>query len=106
MSSDTFVYAVSVIGIIIAVLCLALLVLQGGKKRATKKDTFRSKKEIGAENVGEFTRDISYKELAKIRNLPEAKKLKRRPNPDVTKHISATAALVREHRREDEEEHN
>jgi hypothetical protein len=104
MSSDTFLYIVLVLVAIIGVLYFTLTLMKGSRRAANKKDTFRTKREIGAENVGEVTRDLSYREIAKIRNLPEARKIKKRPNPDVTKHISATAALLREQRRENEGE--
>lgn len=104
MSSETFVFIVLALVVLIGVLYFALTLMKGSKRSAIKKDTFRNKREIGTENLGEVTRDLSYREIAKLRNLPEARKIKKRPNPDVTKHISATAALLREHSREDEGE--
>lgn len=104
MSSDTFFCIILVLVAVIGVLYFTLTLMKGSRRTVTKRDTFRNKREIGAENVGEVTRDLSYREIAKIRNLPEASKIKKRPNPDVTKHISATAVLLREQRREDEGE--
>lgn len=83
--------------LVVIVVLLLLHSMTGNRVTKTKKrDKFRNSSQIGKQNLGKTAKGKSYSELAKDRNLAEAKKIKKKVNPVVTTSISNTTKDIRD----------
>lgn len=96
MTFTLFTEIVVILIIAIIVLYLLSLVSGSGFLKTVFKDEFRSRSEIGNQNLGKTKQVKKYREIAKSRGLDEAKKLSTPLNPKVTTSISNTTKTIRE----------
>lgn len=95
MSTSQFLDIIlMLLGAIIVVGVLGTLT-QSRFTKTKKKDEFRNKNQIGKQNLGKLKQKQTYKEIAKSRNLEEAKNFEPRLNPKVTKSLSVTTKDMR-----------
>lgn len=91
--------------VIYLVLAIAVVAILGSlsKSRFTRtvfKDEFRNKNQIGKQNLGKLKKEQAYREIAKVRQLEEAKHLEAKLNPKVTHSLVVATKDVR--KKEDE----
>lgn len=95
MTTSTFLFIVAILLLAIGVVSV-LLLFSGSRFKKTKyKDEFRTRKQVGKQNVGKTKKKNTYRQIAKDKNLSEAKKLKKKINPKVTRSIAKVTKDVR-----------
>lgn len=96
MNSTYFIDIVIIL--IIAIIVVAFLGSLSKSRfvKTTHKDQFRNKKQIGKQNLGKMRDEKTYREIAKQRQLEEARKLSTKMNPKVTRSLAVVTKEVRE----------
>ena len=86
-----------VVLLLISIVVLYLVSLIPGSTwlRKVFKDEFKSRSEIGNQNIGKTKKKLEYREIAKNRKLEEVKNLQVPVNPKVTTSISNTSRVVK-----------
>lgn len=96
MSTTSFINIIIILTIAIVVVAFLGSVSESRFVKTTHKDKFRNKKQIGKQNIGKMQEEKTYREIAKKRQLEEAKKLSTKMNPKVTRSLAVVTKEVRE----------
>ncbi|MFF2798103.1 hypothetical protein [Lysinibacillus xylanilyticus] len=96
MSTLNFVDIIVFLAIGIAVLAVLGSLSKSRFVKTVHKDQFRNKKQIGKQNLGKLKEQKTYQQVAKERQLEEAKKLEPKMNPEVTHSLAVVTKDVRE----------
>lgn len=96
MSTTSFINIIILLMIAIIVVAFLGSLSKSRFVKTTHKDQFRNKKQIGKQNLGNMRDQKTYREIAKQRQLEEAKKLSTKLNPKVTRSLAVVTKEVRE----------
>ena len=96
MSATNYLLIIVILLLAIGVVAILLLVSNGRFSKTIYKDEFRVKGQIGKQNLGKTKTEKSYREIAKTRDLAEAKKLESKMNPKVTHSFVVATKDVRD----------
>lgn len=95
MTKDNFIEIVLILIIAIIVVGILGTLLSSRFTRTIFRDEFRSKNEIGKQNLGQVRKEKTYREIAKHRQLDEARLMEAKLNPKVTHAVASAAEDVR-----------
>lgn len=95
MTEQTFYFVVAIL--IGAIALVSILLMFSGRrfKRTKYKDEFRTKSQVGKQNVGTMRKKKTYREVVKDKNLSEGNKLSKKMNPRVTRSMTKVTRDVR-----------